>query len=107
MEIGDKIKALRKEKGMTQDAIAEALDTSRQAVAKWESNQTAPSTANIIKLADLFQVPYEELLSQEKTPYAEIWRHIVKTAEDDQKIKRRITRAVMISGVKSLPVIWF
>ncbi|MCR4722458.1 MAG: helix-turn-helix domain-containing protein [Eubacteriales bacterium] len=100
MEIGDKIKALRKEKGMTQDAIAEALDISRQAVAKWESNQSAPTTANIMKLADLFQVPYEELLSQEETPNTEIWRHIVKTAEDNRKIKRRISRAVMISGLK-------
>lgn len=37
MTMGEKIRQLRKEKGLTQDALAEALGISRQAVAKWES----------------------------------------------------------------------
>ena len=40
--IGDKIKALRTERGMSQDAVASALSVTRQAVAKWESNQSVP-----------------------------------------------------------------
>jgi transcriptional regulator with XRE-family HTH domain len=62
MTIGERIRALRKERGMTQDAAALALDVTRQAVAKWEGNQTAPSTANIMKLAELFQVSFQDLL---------------------------------------------
>lgn len=37
MTIGETIRQLRKEKGLTQDALADALEISRQAVAKWES----------------------------------------------------------------------
>lgn len=37
MTIGETIRRLRKEKGLTQDALADALEISRQAVAKWES----------------------------------------------------------------------
>ena len=85
MTIGDKIKNLRKENGMTQDAVAAALDVTRQAVAKWESNQAAPSTTNIMKLAELFQVPFQNLLSQKDVPMAEIQKYIVKVAQAEEK----------------------
>ena len=75
--IGDKIKALRTERGMSQDAVASALSVTRQAVAKWESNQSVPSTTNTIKLAELFQVQFQDLLSQEEIPSAEIQRYKV------------------------------
>ena len=100
--IGDKIKALRKEKGMTQDAVAEALDITRQAVAKWESNHAAPSTANIMKLADLFQVTVQELLSQEEMPNAEIQRYIAKVAQAEEKRRKRqeTAKVFFVSGLK-------
>lgn len=102
MAIGDKIKTLRKEKGMTQDAVAEALDVTRQAVAKWESNQAAPSTTNIMKLAEFFQVQFQDLLSQEEIPNAEIQKHIVKVAqaEERRKEKRAVAKGFVISGLK-------
>ena len=102
MAIGDKIRALRKEKGMTQDAIAEALDVTRQAVAKWESNQAAPSTTNIMKLAELFQVQFQDLLSQEEIPNAEIQKYIVKVAqaEEKRKEKRAVAKGFFTSGLK-------
>lgn len=89
MTIGDKIKNLRKENGMTQDAVAAALDVTRQAVAKWESNQAAPSTTNIMKLAELFQVQFQDLLSQEDVPMAEIQKYIVKVAQAEEKRKEK------------------
>ncbi len=42
MTIGETIRRLRKEKGLTQDALADALEISRQAVAKWESGRVPP-----------------------------------------------------------------
>ena len=62
MTIGEKIRQLRKEKGLTQDAVASALEISRQAIAKWESDQSSPSTENLVKLANLFNVSLEELV---------------------------------------------
>ena len=70
MTMGEKIRQLRKEKGLTQDALAEALEISRQAVAKWESGQSAPSTENLLKLANLLEAPLEELAGPKEQPAA-------------------------------------
>lgn len=68
MTMGEKIRQLRKEKGLTQDALAEALGISRQAVAKWESGQSAPATENLLKLAALLEVPLEVLAGPAAQP---------------------------------------
>ncbi len=47
---------------MTQEFVAEALGVSRQAVSKWETGASDPSTANLCELAKLYGVPAEELL---------------------------------------------
>lgn len=47
---------------MTQEFVAESLGVSRQAVSKWESGTTDPSTSNLLALAKLFNVSVEELL---------------------------------------------
>lgn len=48
--------------GMTQELVAEKLEISRQAVSKWESGASEPSTANLIALAQLYGVDPGELL---------------------------------------------
>ena len=59
---GEVIKNHRVSRNMTQEFIAESLGVSRQAVSKWEMNESAPSTANLMALAKLFNIPPEELL---------------------------------------------
>ena len=100
--IGDKIKALRTERGMSQDAVASARSVTRQAVAKWESNQSVPSTTNTIKLAEQFQVQFQDLLSQEEIPSAEIQRYIVKVAQAEEKKKEKqdVIKFVVVSAMK-------
>ena len=49
---------------MTQEFVAEAIGVSRQAVSKWESGASAPSTTNLMALAKLFQIAPEELLKE-------------------------------------------
>ena len=51
---------------MTQEFVAETLGVSRQAVSKWESGTSAPSTTNLMALAKLFGVEAEELLKEAK-----------------------------------------
>ena len=60
--LGETIKQLRTERGMTQEFVAESLGVSRQAVSKWESGITDPSTSNLFALAKLFGISAEELL---------------------------------------------
>lgn len=62
--IGTTIAALRREKGLTQDALAAQLGVSAQAVSKWENGASDPSTANLIALAKLFGTTPEELLKE-------------------------------------------
>ncbi len=57
--IGSRISALRKERGFSQEYVAEKLDVSRQAVSKWEQDLCAPDTYNLIALAELFSVSVE------------------------------------------------
>ena len=53
MTIGNRIAELRKAKGFTQEYVADQLGVSRQAVSKWEQDQTSPDTKNLIALAQL------------------------------------------------------
>lgn len=61
--LGQALKKYRTQRNMTQEFVAEALGVSRQAVSKWESGRSDPSTSNLIALAKLFGVPPEELLN--------------------------------------------
>lgn len=60
--LGETIKDYRIQQKMTQEFVAEHLGVSRQAVSKWESGVSDPSTSNLIALARLFNVSPEELL---------------------------------------------
>ena len=62
--LGEVLKRHRTECRMTQEFVAEAIGVSRQAVSKWESGQSDPSTTNLMALAKLFQVTPEELLRE-------------------------------------------
>ena len=58
MTFGEKLQALRQKAGMSQDALAEKLNVSRQAVSRWERDETMPETDKVIALADLFGVTH-------------------------------------------------
>lgn len=62
--LGAAIRQQRTSSRMTQEFVAEALGVSRQAVSKWESGASDPSTANLLSLARLFGISAEELLRQ-------------------------------------------
>ena len=74
MTIGNRISALRKEHSYSQEYVASRLGVSRQAVSKWETDQSAPDTYNLIALAELFNVSVEylkgetDIREKEKTP---------------------------------------
>ena len=62
--LGEVLKQHREECKMTQEFVAESLGVSRQAVSKWESGKSDPSTSNLIALAALFGTTAEELLKE-------------------------------------------
>lgn len=66
MEFGEKLQQLRKNRGLTQEELAEALYVSRTAVSKWESGRGYPNIESLKELAGYFSVTVDELLSGEK-----------------------------------------
>ncbi|MDR0136959.1 helix-turn-helix transcriptional regulator [Metabacillus idriensis] len=66
MVFGEKLKSERKNKGWSQEKLAEELYVSRQSVSKWETGQNYPSIEIIIKLSDLFGVTIDELLRSDE-----------------------------------------
>ena len=66
MKFGDKLSKLRKEKGLSQEGLAEKLEVTRQTVSKWELSQTKPDTDMLVKLADVLGVEVSSLIVDEE-----------------------------------------
>ena len=62
MNFAEKLQILRKEKGMSQENLAETIGVSRQAVSKWESGQSYPEMDKLIALSELFNVSMDNLV---------------------------------------------
>ena len=63
MDVAERLAALRKRTGLSQGDVAERLNVSRQAVSRWETGFTVPSTDNLSHLGRLYGVTLDELLS--------------------------------------------
>ena len=63
MTFGEKLRQLRLDKQLSQEALASKLGVSRQAVSKWEGNIALPDTNNLILIAKIFDVKIDELLN--------------------------------------------
>lgn len=81
MTLGEKIRTLRKNAQLSQEALAEQLDVSRQAVSKWENDNGLPETEKLIKMAKLFHVSLDTFINdaEDIAPAAS-----VASAEDEQ-----------------------
>ena len=66
MEFHEKLQELRKERGLTQEELAEALYVSRTAISKWESGRGYPSIDSLKEISSFFSVSIDDLLSGER-----------------------------------------
>ena len=80
--LGKRIVANRKRLGLTQDALAELLGGTAQAVSKWENDQSCPDIATLPRLAEIFGISTDELLGMEKKTVHEA--EIVQDGPDDE-----------------------
>ena len=65
MTLGSKIQVLRKEKGLSQEKLATEIGVSRQAVSKWELDESLPDSSKIVAISQLFDVSTDYLLGNE------------------------------------------
>lgn len=68
MSIEQRIRNIRAERGVSQEALAELLDVSRQTVSKWETGQVRPSADNLTRLSQALGVPVDALVKDDWTP---------------------------------------
>lgn len=67
MNFAEKLKELRKQKGISQEQLAEKIYVSRQAITKWESGNGIPDIENLLSISALFNESLDSLLSEEKS----------------------------------------
>ena len=66
IKLADRLVELRKQNKLSQEALAEKLGLSRQAISKWERAEASPDTDNLIALAELYGISLDELLGNDK-----------------------------------------
>lgn len=82
---GERIAKMRKEKGMTQEDVAEKIGISPQAVSKWENDTTLPDALMLKQLADLYGVSLNQIYGIQESPSVSM-----KDAKDVNKLVLRI-----------------
>lgn len=106
--LGKRITALRKQKDLRQDDIAQLLDVSPQAVSKWENDQTCPDIGLLPKLAQILGVTTDELLSgkqklqevrvlppEERKDIKDMLLRIIVDSSDGDKVRINLPMALV------------
>ena len=108
MSIGERIAELRKKQEMSQGQLADAMGVSRQAVSKWENDQTSPDTIRLIQLAEVLDSDVEYLA----TGRTMVYRRppiVIKTVETkiEEKPVEKVVEKVVERVVKQPPEIQY
>ena len=107
MSVGERIAELRKAASLSQGDLAKALEVSRQAVSKWENDQSNPDVMNLIALADVLDTDIEYLASGRRT-FGRRPPVVIKTTETVEKIVEKPiiqVQETVIEKIVETPVI--
>lgn len=97
MSIGERITELRARKNLSQGELASALSVSRQAISKWENDQSSPDTIHLIQLADLLDTEVAYLATGVKPVYEEapIVVNLVKKEDRVVEVEKVVEKPVI------------
>lgn len=103
MNIAEKIYLLRNQIGMSQTALAEQLQVSRQTVSKWETNASYPEIDNLIAISDIFHVSIDYLvrdngLAQQSPNLDRLVLRFLGSAQDMERISGELVD-IMRDGI--------
>ena len=98
MEFNEKLQELRKQKGLTQEKLAEVLFVSRTAISKWESGRGYPNIESLKALSAFFSVTIDELLSGEE---------LLTIAEENTKEKEKYFQSLVFGSLDLSSVMAF
>lgn len=112
IKTGEFLKELRKEKGLTQEQLAEQFHVSRRSVSRWENGNHMPDLDTLIELSDYYEIDLRELLEGERKSEKmneELKEAVLKVAEyssNEKEVKRKkVNKCFIIGGICFLLVI--
>ena len=107
MEFNNRLYELRKQKGFSQEELANRLNVSRQTISKWEIGESTPDMEKLVAISDLFNVSLDELVKGQESEPAGASEHIVKSElysdikehvlTEDNKVKAQ--KGLKIAGI--------
>ena len=109
MEFNNKLYSLRKQKGLSQEELANRLNVSRQTISKWEVGDSTPDLESLVAISSLFEISLDELVMDKapvesgetsvKSEMASKLKEKVLADEQKKKIKRGLKIAAIVFGV--------
>lgn len=103
LKIGNKIKMLRKKKGLTQELLAENIGVSFQAVSKWENNIALPDITLIPVIANFFGVSTDEILCYNSTEKDKEIENLVDKSAEYRETNPEEGKRILEEGLKKYP----
>lgn len=97
MTLGEKIQQLRKAGGLSQEQLADMINVSRQAISKWETDQSLPELEKLLALSRVFAVSTDELLGNEASPTENAPAPQMKEVVSANMRKRKFTVGCVIT----------
>ena len=107
MEFHNKLYNLRKQRGLSQEELANRLNVSRQTVSKWEVGDSTPEMEKLIAISDLFEISLDELVldkapaqseASSKTQIVNEFKENVLTDKNKKKAKKGLKIAAVVLG---------
>lgn len=109
MEFNNRLYQLRKQKGFSQEELANRLNVSRQTVSKWEVGDSTPDMEKLVAISDLFDVSLDMLIMGKEAPAPEVApakselvdviNQKVLTPDNKKKAKSALKTAGIIAGI--------
>ena len=111
MEFNNKLYELRKQKGFSQEELANRLNVSRQTISKWEVGESTPDMENLVAISELFEISLDELVLDKVHEEADTSAQVVKsefysdikenvlTDENKKKAKKGLKIVAIVLGI--------
>ena len=94
--LGENLKALRKQRGMSQEVMAQQLNVVRQTVSKWEQGLSVPDAQMLTRIAELFEVPVSSLLGEKIEEKADMAENAAQLAVLNEQLAAKTKRSKRI-----------
>lgn len=107
MDFSDKILSLRKNRGLTQEQLAEKLNVSRQSVSKWESGQAIPELETIVALCRVFDITTDYLLKPSEMDELSIKTEMLEKQQQQLLIREQRYKRIFTCIMYSLGIYLF